>query len=150
MVLHNYIGIKTDNMDYVNVKVVQNSLKGDKGWIKRIRAIEEGIEYMCSEGDDSTVKKVLKCKNHLFEILMISKVTGRLKDADVITLEILRRRIYNSYKVFPIVNGHDLKDFKIPSRNYRELLFNCFVYQIENPKATKGEILKHFAKKLNM
>jgi hypothetical protein len=148
MALRNYLGIQIRQdrrLEYANVVVLRDSLKSSKQRTTHVRRLEECVAYLCDKSNVDLTRLALFCGEHLFEALLIYAATERRTDAENVALDLIRRNIYDCYKVSAIVTGNDLKSLDLPTKGYRAALVDCLVYQIDHPHASKAEILASLA-----
>lgn len=147
MILHSFTGIKVldkNKLEYVNVLVIKNSLKGSKAKTTRMKNLERSMDYLCDRKNNHIVRLLLFCREHTFESLLICAV----KSSDHYFTELLNRVIDSGacdcYTTEPVVKGDDLRNMGVPAQRIKFELLDCLVYQIEHPAASKEEILRNY------
>lgn len=147
IVLHNFTGatVKISKKDEsINVLIMKDSLKSSKARFTEIKKIEESIQFILLNRNPSIVELVLFCGKYCLESLLICAITK--KDQYFIDLIkiIINSGKCDCYKIVPIVRGGNFKDTDIKCEELKKALHGCLVYQIENPDASKEDILDSY------
>eukprot|EP00866_Antonospora_locustae_P001374 jgi/Antlo1/1374/1217 len=146
----------------LNTAIVKDSLKFPNSFAKRISEIENNLYYISTDRlfqnsvleSSALVRMARKLGSECTVSLLLAYTYGLVcksaSDSAAVKhvyTQIVACGYADAYSVRPIVTGHDVKScFQVEGSVIKHIIDEGVVYQVLNPEAEKGEIIKHLSK----
>ncbi|ELA42424.1 uncharacterized protein VICG_00523 [Vittaforma corneae ATCC 50505] len=147
LVLQYFLNIKISHNqkdEFMNTIVMKDSLKTKKEIFSAVRSIEERIEQLLMNKTSDVVRIVVECKEYWLEVLTILLLKLNEQQYYDMICNIFDQNYHESYLETPLVNGDYLVSLNTDPKDFKHILFECFVLQIKNPDLLRDEIYSRY------
>lgn len=127
---------------YLNVYILENSLKLPKEMFGSAKEVEGCIECILKAGMGDSLEFVLNCKDHWLKVLIILFLRFRDQKYQKMIFTIFDEKRHDVHLVPRKIDGHFLIAVKTPMNDFPKLLFACHYCQIKNPNLSQEEIYR--------
>lgn len=148
-VLQYFVNIKIGKEkkgEFVNVRIVRDSLKTSRELFCTVKKIEEGISDTLAVEFPDIVEFVLRWKEHWLVILIILFLKFKQEKYYQMVKNIFDLKYQDCYLQAPIVNGDFLQEHNTAVKDFKQILFDCLVYQVKNSETDRDKIYENVLK----